>query len=174
MTTVAKHTSVWLIAGLLAMGCGDDGGGDGNPGDTSADAAVATPDAAPVIDTAPVIDAEPPGPDATPPPMVDVHITVEYEGEAPGEGVVVAAFTSWPPSGPPLSFGVIEESELPQTATLEGFVPGTYYFYAAYDVPPISPMPGMEDPQGVSEAVEVDGTDDIEITIVVEDPVATE
>lgn len=82
-------------------------------------------------------------PDPGPP---RIEATVAYAGTAAGT-LVVAAFTSMPPMGPPAAFGQRTAPNFPATVELEGLAAGaTAYVLATLDVAPPSPQqPGPED-----------------------------
>ncbi len=103
---------------LLASACG------GTEGE-------ATIDAAPVV-----MDAS---------TVARVQGTITYAGAAQG-GLVLAAFTSFPPMGGPVGFAQQASPSFPATLTIDGLPPGTLYVLALLDVAPASPTePGPED-----------------------------
>ena len=72
--------------------------------------------------------------------------------------VVVAAFTSLPPAGPPVAFKLIKEAEFPATVLMENLPGGSVQILAFLDMEPFNIMsPGAEDPQVSSMPVEIDG-----------------
>lgn len=77
----------------------------------------------------------------------DFAFTVVYEGAQTGT-LTVAAFTSFPPAGPPEAFQVYDMPVFPQMGKLVELDPGTdYYVLAVLDVGSNNPqMPGPEDP----------------------------
>lgn len=136
---------------LAAAGCG---GGDDGDGPTPE-----APDAAAVM-----IDAAPP--DA--PASTRIEATVSYAGTAEGT-LIVAAFTSMPPAGPPVGFAQQSSPVFPATLAIEDLDPGTLYVLALLDVPPASPQqPGPEDLQAWSDATTIveDQTAAVALTLV--------
>jgi hypothetical protein len=96
----------------------------------------------------------------------DIEVTVAYTGAKTGP-VAIAAFTNFPPMGPPLAVTAEPMPKFPLKATLTGLEAGTYYVIAFLDAPPASGnSPGKEDPQAVSmPAVQVKGNDKPTVTL---------
>ena len=108
----------------------------------------------------------------------DVTVTVNYAGPETGD-VVLAAFTSLPPMGPPAKYLLVSGIEtFPATAVMEGVPAGTYQLMAYLDLAPLDPaMAGDEDPMAESAPFTV-GSEPVtlDITLIgdfeVEPPVA--
>ncbi len=156
---------VGLVAAATLTGCGgDDDGGDGD--DDPIDAAAA-PDTAVPPDAADV-PPDAPAPDAS--TQARISVTVEYAGSSTGS-LIVAAFPSFPPSGPPAAFAQDATPEWPQAVALEGLDPGTMYAFAVLDAPPSSPtQPGPEDRTVVSAALTLAAGETTEVTLTLTDP----
>jgi hypothetical protein len=99
------------------------------------------------------------GDDGDPSPQVDassaprVAATVRYTGSAQGS-LVVAAFPSMPPMGPPAGFTQMAAPVFPASVALENLPAGRAYVLAMLDVAPASPQsPGPEDRTVWSSAV---------------------
>ncbi|MFO0722475.1 MAG: hypothetical protein U1E65_01750 [Myxococcota bacterium] len=60
---------------------------------------------------------------------------IAYEGEARGP-LRVAAFSSFPPVGPPIAEIAIEEPRFPQAYEIRGLPPGRYFVLAMIDSDP--------------------------------------
>lgn len=101
--------------------------------------------------------------------VTGITATVTYTGTASG-ALTLAAFTSMPPAGPPVSFAQKTSPTFPLTLSLENMAPGTYYVLALLDVAPASPtQPGPEDRQGWSQAVQVADRQNVPVSIAVMD-----
>lgn len=91
--------------------------------------------------------------------LASIDVTVNYTGTRHG-GLVVGAFHSVPPMGPPLAFQTAAMAAFPAHVTLRDLEPGTVYIIGVLDVAPASPtMPGMEDLQTASGPVMLTGSD---------------
>lgn len=106
--------------------------------DTSSDAPAI--DAAAIdaidVDAAPPIDA---------PTAAIISATVSYTGTAQG-ALVLAAFRTMPPMGPPAGFAQAAQPTFPATLAIDGLAAGPIYVMALLDVAPASPQqPGPED-----------------------------
>jgi hypothetical protein len=74
-----------------------------------------------------------------------VAATVRYTGTAQG-ALVLAAFASMPPMGPPAGFAQHATPTFPATLAIENLAAGPAYVLAVLDVAPASPQqPGPED-----------------------------
>jgi hypothetical protein len=74
-----------------------------------------------------------------------VTATVRYTGSAQG-ALVLAAFPSMPPMGPPAGFAQMATPSFPATLAIDNLQPGSAYVLALLDVAPASPQsPGPED-----------------------------
>jgi hypothetical protein len=104
-------------------------------------------------DDAVVVDAAPIDGPAIDGPVVDastsgrVQATVNYTGSAQGS-LVLAAFASMPPMGPPMGFAQAATPVFPASLAIENLAPGTVHVLALLVVAPASPtQPGPEDRQ---------------------------
>ncbi len=98
------------------------------------------------------------GGDIPPASMTRVRVLVEYDGQ-PGEDVVVAAFTSLPPTQGPLSITILEDVQsFPVMAELTD-VPGEACQVMVFiDREPFNvTFPDMTDPQAMSEMISLNG-----------------
>ncbi|MCA9674736.1 MAG: hypothetical protein H6708_28835 [Kofleriaceae bacterium] len=155
----ATMRALALLGLATAAACGGDDDGGGTP--QVPDATVATPDAVPVA-----VDAAPP--DGA--PAARVEATIGYDGAAEGT-LLLAAFTSVPPSGGPIGFAQASSPTFPATLTLEDLAPQTLYVLAMLDVPPASPtQPGPEDLTVWSDALEVELGHTSTVTLTLVDP----
>lgn len=154
--------SLAVLAPLaLVAACGDDEGGTDDP---APDAAVTVD--APEPDAPPPIDAPPP--DAA--PATRIAATVAYDGDAEGS-LILAVFTSFPPSGPPIGFAQDATPEFPAALTVDDVPAGTLYVLALLDVAPASPtQPGPEDRQAWSEALTIVEGETTNVELTLEDP----
>lgn len=107
------------------------------------------------------------------PPAVDasaaarVSATVRYNGTAQGS-LVLAAFPSMPPMGPPMGFAQSAAPVFPATLAIEDLSAGPVYVLALLDVAPASPqMPGPEDRTAWSSRLDVarGATASVELTL---------
>ncbi|MBI2892979.1 MAG: hypothetical protein HYY06_05470 [Deltaproteobacteria bacterium] len=75
---------------------------------------------------------------ADPPPAGTISGTITYDGPAAGGGrpIAVAVYRNFPPSGPPVSWKLLETYELPVRYSFDGLPPGNYWVGAAIDVDP--------------------------------------
>ena len=141
-----RLTIAFFVYALAALGCG----GDSDPvredaGSGSGDAGGGTP-------------------------LTDVTVDVTYEGDREG-ALVVGAFSSDPPTGPPLAFQQTEAPEFPASVHLRGLGPGTYYVTAVLDAEPASPtLPGPEDLTVTSDPLDVEGEPSRVIALTLTDP----
>lgn len=126
------------------------------------------------IDAAPPPDADvvaPPDaatPDASTAPRVEV--TIEYAGAAEGT-LLAAAFTSFPPQGPPGAFAQDSSPVFPDTLVLEGLEPSTVYVLGFLDVDPPSPtQPGPEDLTVWSDGLTLVESETTTVTLTLVDP----
>lgn len=126
-----------LIVGIMwVFACG---GGDDEPAAVDAAAIDAI-----AIDAAPPIDAS---------TAARVQATVSYTGTAQGS-LILAAFASMPPMGPPMGFAQSATPAFPATLAIENLAAGTVHVLALLDVAPASPtQPGPEDRQVWSGAL---------------------
>ena len=86
-----------------------------------------------------------------------LKVTVNYSGMEKGD-VVVAAFESLPPAGPPLAFKLVKEADFPATVLMENIPGGSVQILAFLDLEPFNIMsPDAGDPQVSSMPVEIDG-----------------
>lgn len=128
-----RWLAVALVPVLIACGSDDTPGAD----------------AAPEVD-APEVDAPPPIDAAT---AARLQATVSYTGAAQGS-LILAAFPSMPPMGPPIGFAQAAQPAFPATLAIENLEAGTIYVLAVLDVAPASPtQPGPEDRQAWSAAL---------------------
>lgn len=101
--------------------------------------------------------------------LADIEVTVDYPGTKQG-ALVVGAFTSVPPMGPPKAFQTVAMPTFPAHVQLRDLEPGTVYVIAVLDMAPSSPtMPGAEDLQSASDPVMVNGTD-VNVAMTLADP----
>ena len=90
-------------------------------------------------------DSEQPAPVDASSTVARVAATVRYTGNAQG-ALVLAAFPSMPPMGPPAGFAQMATPTFPATLSIENLQAGSAYVLALLDVAPASPqMPGPED-----------------------------
>jgi len=123
-------------------------------------------DAAPVLD-APALDAAPPVDAAT---AARINATVSYAGSAQG-ALVLAAFRSMPPMGPPAGFAQAAQPAFPATLAIDGLGAGPAYVLALLDVPPASPQqPGPEDRTAWSPALTLTVGATTTVTLTLTDP----
>ena len=89
----------------------------------------------------------------------DVGVTINYAGLETGD-VILAAFPSLPPTGPPAKYlKVPSVTSFPATALLENVTPGTYQLAVYLDLPPLNPaMWGDEDAVAETEPFDVGNT----------------
>lgn len=74
-----------------------------------------------------------------------VNATVRYTGSAQG-ALVLAAFPSMPPMGPPAGFAQMATPTFPATLAIDNLQAGSAFVLAMLDVAPASPQsPGPED-----------------------------
>ncbi len=140
-----------LGVSLLVAACADDPPTTIDP--TPPDAAATSPDAASDAAAAP-----------------QIAVTVEYAGTARGT-LIVAAFASFPPQGPPLAFAQDASPTFPAVLGLDGVPAGTAYVLALLDVAPASPtQPGPEDRTAWSEAVELEDDEPVALNLTLSDP----
>ena len=86
-----------------------------------------------------------------------LEVTVNYAGMEKGD-VVVAAFESLPPAGPPLSFKLVKAADFPATVLMENIPGGSVQVLAFLDLEPFNIMaPDAGDPQISSMPVEING-----------------
>ena len=124
-------------------------------------------DAALVMDAALVIDAAPPLDAAT---AARISATVSYAGSAQG-ALVLAAFRSMPPMGPPAGFAQAAQPAFPATLAIDGLGAGPAYVLALLDVPPASPQqPGPEDRTAWSSALTLTVGATTTVTLTLTDP----
>lgn len=91
--------------------------------------------------------------------LADVTVNVAYTGN-PNGALVIAAFRSIPPMGPPLAFQQVTAPTFPASVTLRDLEPGTAFVIAVLDRNPASPTrPGVEDLQAASGPLTIDATD---------------
>ncbi len=131
-----------FVGGALMLACGDDSTntGTGDDGGTGSDATYdgqATGDGAPG--------------DGSTPTTGDMAVTATYMGAKKGP-IIMTAFTTFPPSGPPEAIGTVEKPQLPGTnvVTVKGIKPGTYvvsgYILVGADTPQHRMGPQAGDP----------------------------
>jgi hypothetical protein len=90
--------------------------------------------------------------------LANIAVSVGYAGTKHGS-VVVAAFRSFPPMGPPSAFQTVDMPTFPAMVTLRDLEAGTYYVVGMLDVAPASPTsPGPEDLQAVSAPLMLSST----------------
>ena len=119
---------LWVVFAIAALGACDSSS-EAPAIDAAAIDAVA-------IDAAPPIDAA---------VAARISATVRYTGTAQG-ALVLAAFRSMPPMGPPAGFAQAATPTFPATLAIEGLAAGPAYVLALLDVAPASPQsPGPED-----------------------------
>ena len=98
-----------------------------------------------------------------------IEASVAYAGTAQGT-LVLAAFPTKPPMGPPSSFAQRATPIFPETLVLEAVEPGaTLYVLAMLDVAPASPQqPGPEDRTSWSAALSIadEGATSVHIDLV--------
>jgi hypothetical protein len=91
--------------------------------------------------------------------LADITVTTGYGGNQRG-ALVVGAFRSIPPMGPPLAFQTVAMPTFPAVVTLRDVEPGTAFVIAVLDRAPADPTrPGMEDLQAASGPLMLDGAD---------------
>ena len=109
-------------------------------------------------DAVDLADASLPQPD-TAGELADVTVSVAYAGTASG-ALVLGAFRSVPPMGPPLAFQMVNAPMFPEVVVLRDVEPGTVFVIAVLDRAPANPTrPGPEDLQAASGPLMLDGTD---------------
>lgn len=149
---------IWSALALAVAAC-----------DASSDPPVtdaAALDAALVIDAA-ALDAAPPLDAAT---AARISATVSYAGSAQG-ALVLAAFRSMPPMGPPAGFAQAAQPAFPATLAIDGLGAGPAYVLALLDVPPASPQqPGPEDRTAWSSALTLTVGATTTVTLTLTDP----
>lgn len=64
--------------------------------------------------------------------------TVYYDGSAAGGGrpLGIAVYKTYPPSGPPVTYQLVDKYQFPYHYVIDGLSPGTYYVGALIDVDP--------------------------------------
>lgn len=104
------------------------------------------------------------------PTPADVVVNLNYDGAERGN-VVVAAFDSLPPAGPPAGFTIVDASGgFPAQGTLSMVGGGTRQVLAFLDLPPTNIMaPGPEDPVVQSEPFLVNGAT-VELSLTLQGP----
>ena len=107
-------------------------------------------------------------PDPGPP---RIEATVAYSGAAQGT-LVVAAFASVPPMGPPIAVAQKSAPTFPAMLVLDAVEPGqTLHVLAMLDVAPASPQqPGPEDRTAWSSPVTVGGDGATSLQLMLADP----
>lgn len=65
--------------------------------------------------------------------------TIRYDGAATGGGrpLAIAVYATFPPAGPPVTWKLVTEYELPYRYVFEGLPPGRYVVGASIDVDPV-------------------------------------
>lgn len=81
--------------------------------------------------------------------------TISYEGSASGAGrpLGIAVYKTYPPSGPPVAYRLVDEYQFPYRYVFDGLSPGTYYVGALIDVDPadtryVGMLNAKRDPHG--------------------------
>jgi len=104
------------------------------------------------------VDAAMASPDSSSVALADIAVTIGYTGAKRGS-LVIAAFRSLPPMGPPAAFQTVSDPTFPATVTLRDLQAGTYYVMGVLDMAPASPtQPGAEDLQKASGPMVMSGT----------------
>ncbi len=99
-----------------------------------------------------------------------ISATVSYAGSAQG-ALVLAAFRSMPPMGPPAGFAQAAQPAFPATLAIDGLGAGPAYVLALLDVPPASPQqPGPEDRTAWSSALTLTVGATTTVTLTLTDP----
>lgn len=102
--------------------------------------------------------------------LSNVTVAVSYEGDREG-ALVVGAFLSDPPTGPPRAYREVVAPEFPQTVELRDLEPDTYYITAILDSEPASrTLPGPEDLTVTSDPLPVDGEPSHSVSLTLTDP----
>jgi hypothetical protein len=152
-----------LLAALsfvLACSDGDDGG------DTDAIGPAST-----TGDDVDEDDDEEPSPKLDLPPLTDIEVTVDYDGEPMG-AVGIGVFPTCPVDGAPVSFRRVTDPVFPLQTTLVNVEDGEYCVYAFVDLPPENPnLPGPEDPQGDVQGIVVEAGAVVSAAVTILDPV---
>jgi len=86
------------------------------------------------------------------PGVLEGDLELRYTGDATGP-LVVAAFTSWPPLGPPSAFEQLPNPSFPEAISFPNLAAGTYTILAFIDVDGSGPMAAT--PADVQARVEV-------------------
>ena len=124
----------WVVSAIVALGACDSS--SEAPAIDAAAIDAVTIAAAPPFDAAPAIDAA---------VAARIAATVRYTGTAQG-ALVLAAFRSMPPMGPPAGFAQAAQPAFPATLAIDNLAAGPAYVLALLDVAPASPQsPGPED-----------------------------
>lgn len=155
--------SLTLCVGSLALtGCDEEEGGD-TAGDTGG--AEGSSDGAETGGSDTGGGAEDDGGEAA-----QIEVTVNYDGAQTGN-LTIAAFSMWPPAGPPSAFeGPTAMPTFPATAGLSGLAAGDYTVVAILDIGGDNPTtPGEEDLQATSEITIEDGGDPIVVDLTLMD-----
>jgi hypothetical protein len=101
--------------------------------------------------------------------FTDIAVNVAYNG-TPNGALVIGAFRSVPPMGPPLAFQQVATPTFPASVTLRDLESGTVFVIAVLDRAPASPTrPGMEDLQAASGPLTVAGTD-LSVSLTITEP----
>ena len=76
--------------------------------------------------------------DSGPPPPGSISGSIAYDGPAAGGGrpLAIAVYRTFPPSGPPVAWTLVETYAFPFRYSFDGLPPGTYFVGAAVDVDP--------------------------------------
>lgn len=99
-----------------------------------------------------------------------ISATVSYAGSAQG-ALVLAAFRSMPPMGPPAGFAQAAQPAFPATLAIDGLGAGPAYVLALLDVPPASPQqPGPEDRTAWSSVLTLTVGATTTVTLTLTDP----
>lgn len=97
--------------------------------------------------------------------LADIAVSLDYPGTKQGS-VVVAAFRSFPPMGPPSAFQTVAVPMFPAMVRLRDLEAGTYYVVGMLDIAPASPTsPGPEDLQAVSSPVMLPGATSVSLNL---------
>jgi hypothetical protein len=146
-----------FVVPLIALGACDS---DTASVDAAAIDAIAV-DAAPPIDAPPPIDAT---------TAARITATVRYAGTAQGS-LIVAAFRSMPPMGPPAGFAMAAQPVFPATLSIDNLDAGPAFALAILDVAPASPQqPGPEDRLVWSSALTLVVGQTTTVTLMLVDP----
>ena len=88
-------------------------------------------------------------------PTGTISGTISYDGHsaAAGRPLGIAVYKTYPPSGPPVAYRLVDEYQFPYRYVFDGLPPGAYYVGALIDVDPtdtryVGMLNAKRDPHG--------------------------